>query len=189
MGNEVQIMRYLVILVILFQLTSVSTFGQRKLKVEVIIHDDSQCLLLNYQGEKGDVIYLSEDFAYSNIRFDTTQLKDIEQKSTFLPQFSNSALYILNDTSAYLYEYDEESNGIDSTDYEIVQTYIEDKGYYYAGGGNNKRNYKYKIPIWIAPKILSTNPKEAVFYLKVRFDQQSVTKEVVLFDMCKIEYR
>lgn len=189
MGNDVHRMKYLAILIISFQFISFTTFAQRKLKVDVIIENHSQYLILTYKGQKGDIFYLSKDFANSNRRLDTTQLSDIEQKKTYLPQYYNSALYILNDTSAYLYQYDEESNGIDSTDYRLIEKYIEDKGYYYAGGGNSKKKYKYKIPIWINPKILATKPEEAIFYLKVKFDQQSVTKEIVLFDTCKIKYR
>ncbi|MFT5824496.1 MAG: hypothetical protein ACI8ZM_005764 [Crocinitomix sp.] len=166
-----------------------TTYAQRKIKMKVIIEDSTQILKMKVHCKKGDLIYFSDSFIWASNRFDTTNIDRIAQSQIYLPEFYSSALYLMNDSKAYLYDYDQRSEGIDSLHYAQLLDLTDGYSFYGFISGNSKRVYRYKIPIWINPNILNTKPTKAAFYLRVKFDQGEILKEEILFDKCEIIYR
>jgi hypothetical protein len=161
--------------------------AQRRIKMKVIVQDNKQVLKLKLRCKKGDLASFSDNFKWTLNRFDTANV--IAPNEIYLPEFHSSALYFMNDSSAYFYEYDERSGGIDSSQYAKVLDLTEGYSFYEFLSGNKKRVYKYEIPIWINPNILNSNPSKAAFYLRVKFDQNEKIKEEIIFDSCRIIYR
>ena len=137
----------------------------------------------------GVLTYFSDSFIWAYNSFDTTNINRIAQNQIYLPEYHSSALFLINDSSAYLYEYDEKSKGIDSLRYVQLQDLTGGYSFYDFISGNRKKVYRYEIPIWINPNIIITKPRKAAFYLRVKFDQGEILKEEILFDECEINYR
>lgn len=163
--------------------------SQRRIKIKVVIENNSQTLDLKVHCKKGDLINFSDNFKWAINPIDTSNIDRISISRISLPKYEASALFIYNDSVAFQYEYDEMSSGLDSLKF----AYLEEitKGYHsYAFiAGNSKKNYHYEIPIWINPKILETKPTHASFHLRVIYDQMKISKEEILNDECKIIYR